>query len=224
MVLPYEGEGSSLRIPVVLEGPGGRTDDVWMLYDTGASYTTVDRRTLRRLGVRVPADAPEITVRTAGGERRARLALLDRVWLGGFEVRRVTVSVCEACADDEDGTVGLLGLNVSGRFLVTTDHARRELLLRPRGHDGDATLDISPWLKVSASAVQWSDGRVDVEVRAANRAPWPVAEADVEIRCDRTWTAHLRDLPAGGEAREQVALPVGADCDPYTVALARAAW
>lgn len=124
VVLPYEGTGSSLKVPVDLEGADGKVLEVMMLFDTGASFTSVDRATLRALGVRVPSDAPEVTVRTANGERTTPLVLLDRVWLGGLAIDGVTVGVCDACAHGDE--VGLLGLNVSGRFWSrSTKNSRR---------------------------------------------------------------------------------------------------
>ncbi len=222
VVLPYEGEGRTLAVQVGLEGNKGVSVDRWLLFDTGATLTTLDRTTLATLGVEVRTDAPEVTVRTAAGERRTRLALLDRVWVAGMEVEGVTVSVCDACADDE--TVGLLGLNVSGRFRVTVDTAREELVLEPRVDLVDRSVDIAPWLALEATATRWQDGRIEVEVRAANNSSRVVHSAQVGIRCDDTWVADLRNIPPQGYASTIVALPIGADCDGYSVALEKAQW
>lgn len=222
VVLPYEGEGRTLAVQVGLDGQGQRSLDRWMLFDTGATLTTLDRTTLAGLGVEVRTDAPEVTVRTAAGDRRTRLALLDRVWIGGMEVEGVTVSVCDACADED--TVGLLGLNVSGRFRVTVDTARHELVLEPRTDEPDRSIDVAPWLDIEATATRWRDGRIEVEVRAVNHSSRTIQEAQVGIRCDDTWVAELRNIPPRGRATSLVALPVGADCDGYTVGLERALW
>lgn len=222
VALPFEGEGRTLSIPVTVEGGGGREQDVWMLFDTGATLTTLDSATLRKIGVGVPADAPEVTVHTAAGERSTRLALVDRVWVGGMAVDGVTVSVCDECAGDK--TVGLLGLNVSGRFLATVDHQRQELVLQPQAGSENRALDISHWLELGATATRWPDGRVDVEVRCKNRAPRAVARAEVAISCDSTWLATLTDLRPGETDKAVVSLPVGAACDGYTVHLERGSW
>ncbi len=222
VVLPYEGEGRTMAVQVGLEGSGGEVLDRWLLFDTGATLTTLDRETLAALGAEVRTDAPEVTVRTAAGERRTRLALLDRVWIGGMEVDGVTVSVCDACADDT--TVGLLGLNITGRFLVTVDSARQELVLEPRQERVDRAVDIAPWLELEATATRWQDGRIEVEVRADNLSPRLVESAQVGIRCDDTWVAELRDIPPHGRASTIVGLPMGADCQGYSVALEGARW
>lgn len=222
VALPFEGEGRTLSIPVTVEGPAGVERDVWMLFDTGATLTTLNTATLDALGVRVPPDAPEVTVHTAGGDRRTRLVLLERVWIGGMEVEGVTVSVCDACAGEH--AVGLLGLNVSGRFLATVDHRREELLLVPQPDHGDRALDVGHWLELGATATRWPDGRVEVQVRGKNRAARAVERAEVEIACDRSWVAVLTDLAPGATDQTLVSLPAGASCDGYTVRLAHARW
>lgn len=221
IALPYEGTGRSVRIPVVFEGTN--TEEHWMLFDTGATYTTVNERTLRSLGVVVPRDAPEITMQTANGEAQARVVLLPRLWLGGFAVEGVTVAVCEACGGEDHA--GLLGLNVSGQFTVTLDHEREELLLRPRTGPVDRALDISQWVDLSAVATSWADGRVVVEVSALNRSPRAIASITVGILCgEDRFEAQLAALGAGAEVERRVSLPRGADCDPYQIKLDAARW
>lgn len=222
VALPFEGEGRTLAIPVTVEGPEGAERDVWMLFDTGATLTTLDLATLAQLGVSVPPDAPEVTVHTAGGERRTRLAMLERVWIGGMEVDGVTVSVCDDCVGEH--AVGLLGLNVSGRFLATVDHRRQELLLQPQPDKGDRALDIGHWLELGATATRWPDERIEVQVRAKNRSTRRVERADVAIACEQSWVAVLTDIEPGATATSLVSLPAGTKCDGYTVRLAHADW
>lgn len=221
IALPYEGEGRSLVIPVTFEGEASA--ELTMLYDTGATYTTLSEDALDKLDVRVPRDAPEITVRTANGERQSRLVLLDRVWLGGFEVEGVTVAVCEECAGED--SAGLLGLNVTSRFTVTVDPGRRELVLKPRDGADDRKLDVGQWLDIAGTATAWSDGRVIVDVEVANKAPRGVAEVTVGVHClEKSFSATLRELAPGEEAEERVSLPRGTDCSEYRLDLQSAHW
>lgn len=219
--LPYEGRGRTMIVPVHVEGPRAGAD-VSMIFDTGATLTTLDPATLAAIGVSVPDDAPEVTVRTAAGERQARLVVVDRLWLAGVEIEGVTVSVCEACADGE--TVGLLGLNVSGLFRTTVDHAREELVLEPRPLPWDRALDVGPWLMLEATATRWEDGRVEVEVRGRNRSRRPVERATVAVRCAESWAAELQDVAPGEQGTHTIALPVGAQCEDYMIALELADW
>ena len=222
VALPYEGQGRTLSLPVTFEGPRGAEAEAWMLFDTGATLTTLNEETLADLGVHIPPDAPEITVHTAAGDRQTRLVVVDRVWIGGMVVEGVTVSVCDPCADDEHR--GLLGLNVSGRFLVTLDPARQELLLSPRGDEVNRVLDVAPWLRVAATAATWPDGRVEVTVEATNRGSRSIAEADVALKCSETFVAEVRDVAPGERRQAVVSLPRGTDCNGYTVTLERADW
>ena len=220
VVLPFDGEGRSMSVPLLVEG-ASETESLWMLFDTGATLTTMNLATLQRLGVAVPEDAPEVTLRTASGERTAQVALIERVWLGGLEVVGVTVAVCEECADEK--TTGLLGLNISGRFRVTVDGHRRELILQPRP-SLDHAVDLSPWLSIRATAVHWSDGRIEVSVGVDSVAPRSVSAVEIEIRCDETYTALLENIPAYGSREDTVALPLGTDCTDYTVAMRSGLW
>lgn len=222
VVLPYEGSGATLSVPVVLEGRRGQDVDVSMIFDTGATLTTLNRTTLRLLGVDVPADAPQISFQTANGERTSSLVMLDRVWLGGLPVDGVTVGVCEPCANDED--VGLLGLNISRRFLVTVDQARQELILQPRGGPAQAGGDVRYWVELTSRATRWPDGRMEVEVSVENRAPRGIEWVDVEITCGEPFTARVEDVGRGDAASERVSLPLGTSCDGYTVAVSDGAW
>lgn len=221
--LPYEGEGRSLRIPVGFE-QGDRAHDLTLMFDTGATFTTLDRETLERaLGLTVPRGAPEVVLQTANGERRAQVMLIDRVWLGGYAVEGVTVAVCEECASDE--SAGLLGLNVSGQFTVTVDPDLHELTLKPRTGDPDRQLDISKWLTIEAMAKVWSDGRVTVDVSAESLVDRPIRSAEVLVECgEDQLSAPLGPIPALGIAKSKVSLPLGVRCDQYMVRLGEARW
>ncbi|MFH1467618.1 MAG: retropepsin-like aspartic protease [Pseudomonadota bacterium] len=224
VALPYEGRGHSLLIPVTLEGPGGALLETQMLFDTGATYTTLTPAALRQLGIRVSSAAPTITSQTANGVTTNELAILDRVWLGGFEVAGVTVAVCEACATDADH-VGLLGLNVSSRFLITLDTARRELIFEPHADQSRQHLDVRPWLFLTGKGRTWPDGHTEVTVGALNHAPRPILQATAEVRChEERYEVVLGPIDAGGHAKESKRIPAPADCDPFTVDLARGSW
>ena len=218
VALPYEGKGHSLAVPIVF----GDTE-LTMLFDTGATVTTLSRAGLSRLGIRIPADAPEITFRTANGERTAVLVLVPQVWVGGLLVEGVTVGVCDECEDER--TAGLLGLNVSGQFLVTVDTARKEVVFQARTGEQDRVVDVGPWLKVRATARIWPDERVDVDVTAENRADRTVRSAEVGILCgDERFVARLRDIVPRSTGTTSVRLPAGTDCSSYSVTLEHARW
>ena len=188
-----------------------------------ASYDAPLRASLAKIGVRVPADAPEITLRTANGERTAKLVLVPDVWVGGLHVEGVTIGICEECSDER--TKGLLGLNVSSQFLVTVDTVRKEVVFQARDGDGERLIDVSPWLRVSARATIYPDTRVEVEVTGDSLAPRPIDEAVVGLACgEDRFVARLTDIPPGGTATTVVNLPRGTDCASYKVTLDSARW
>lgn len=221
VALPYEGRGRTVRVQVGFEH--GESLELPMLFDTGATYTTLNGASLDQLGVKVPQDAPEITLQTAAGPRQAKVVLLDRVWLGGFSVDGVVIAVCEECADDN--ARGLLGLNVSGQFLVTVDPERHEVVLKPRTGRPDRQLDVVHWVEVQATATAWSDGRVSVEVAGNSKVDRPIAEVLVGIHCQgEDYRATLSHIPPFGVTSTKVALPRGTQCEEYRISLDEARW
>ena len=222
VILPYEGDQTSLRIPVDFDGPalGERFE---MIFDTGATFTTLDHASLKKLGIRVEANAPWITLRTASGEIEAPLVLVDAVWLGDAPVEWVTVAVCDTCANPP--VAGLLGLNVSGRFRVSLDHDRNRIELAPRRREQGSALGISHWLDVQSRAVRYWDGEVEVNLLAKNRAPRTIAEAVIDLSCgEEAFAIQIDDIPAGGETSTEISLPRGTDCSQQTMRVSRGHW
>ncbi len=223
VALPYEGRGHSLLIPVTLEGPDGGIVETEMLFDTGATYTTLNRKTLGYLGIRVPRDAPTIHFQTANGSSTAQIVVVDRIWLGGFEVQGATVAVCESCATGGP-SAGLLGLNVSSRFLITLDTARQEVILEPR--EAPRThLDVRPWLDLAGRGATWPDGRTEVTISAENLATRPMTQARVEVRCeDERFELTMGPFAARETLEATASIPPPARCDPFTIDLASGRW
>jgi len=220
IALPYEGAGRSLRVPVSFDG--AHTEDLWMLFDTGATYTTLNATTLAALGVPVPADSPVVTLGTANGDIEAPVVMIDRLWLAGLPVEGVTIAVCETCANDQ--VEGMLGLNVSQQFAVTVDPGRQLLLLDPLD-DPDRETDIAHWVEIGAQATVWTDGRVVVEIDAESRTSRPIVSLRVAVECtDAIFHAEMSNLAAYGSARERLSLPRGTNCDRYHISIDEARW
>jgi clan AA aspartic protease (TIGR02281 family) len=221
VVLPTEGRRGSLRIPVTVEGPR-REAEITMIFDTGATLTTLDRATLRKIGIRVPKDAPKMSVHTAAGPRETQVVLVDKVWVGGFEVEGVSIAVCDACVLDD--AVGLLGLNVSERFLVTVDGAREELVLSPRAGATNRGSDVAPWVQLAAEATRWPDGRTEVIIEAENTSARWIEQLNVAIQCEETRYAELRGIAPGQIGHVEVSISAGTDCEAFQVTIDSAVW
>ncbi|MBW2273650.1 MAG: retropepsin-like domain-containing protein [Deltaproteobacteria bacterium] len=222
LAIPYEGDATSLRIPVAVDGPE-YGEELTMIFDTGATLSTLNRHTLDLLEIPVPVDAPRIRLNTAAGEIEVDLVLADAVWLGNEAVEWVTIAVCEPCA--RDGVAGLLGLNVSGQFHVSIDHDSRLIELRPRGQRTNRKIDVAPWLHLRSQLAQWNDGRIEVEIEAHNRAHQEIRSAILEVECaDERFAVRLYGIPAESSIRETASLARGSDCSQYRIHTFAADW
>jgi clan AA aspartic protease (TIGR02281 family) len=227
MTLPYEGEGRRLSVPVIF-GNGSTEVDLDMMFDTGATYTTLSHATLAKLGVHPGKSDPVIRLHTANGERDATVVLLDHVWLGDLQIDGVAIATCDDCAGTDVG--GLLGLNVSGRFNVAIDADRREVVFTRRVST-DRKLDIKPFTDLSATFSRFPGGRVEVVMKLENRARREIADAVTSVRCSaggsgsrESWTVDLGTVAAGERTETRRKLPQHEPCDEYEIALDRATW
>jgi clan AA aspartic protease (TIGR02281 family) len=222
VTLPYEGDERSLRIKVDVDGPH-LGEQIEMVFDTGATFTTLDEATVDALGIDWPADAPRVTLQTANGKIDAPLVLVDAFWLGDEVVEWVTVAVCDSCTSPP--AAGLLGLNVSRQFHVSLDYDQKRIELRGRRRVRDRQLDVGQWLEIRAEARRHWNGAVNVAVTGRNRARQAVETAVVEVDCGgEGFAVQLDRIPARGERQTEFALPRGTDCRQLRVGLARAQW
>lgn len=221
IALPVEGEGRRLSVPVVFEH-GGRTVEVWMMLDTGATYTTLPRHVLEQLGAAPGPGDPIIRLHTANGEREASVALLDEVWLGNLSLSGVAIATCDLCEAGDNA--GLLGLNVTGAFnwQLHTDSAE---VIFSRRAEHDRRLDISPFADIAASFARFPGGRVEVEVSLENLANRPIQSATAMIQCGSTmWTIRHADVAPGDAVSALRRLPDHEPCDSYQISLLGASW
>ncbi len=221
IALPYEGEGRQLSVPITFEN-AGEVVEVDMTLDTGATYTTLSRDTLRLLNAYPTDEAPVITLHTANGERQAQVVLLDHVWLGDLDVPGIAIATCDDC--ESSATSGLLGLNVAGAFNLSIDADRREVVFSQRARF-DRRLDVKPFTDLTATFVRFPGGRVEVMVGLDNRSRRRVARAVTAIGCgDDTWTVPLVDLGPGELLEVRQRLPRHEPCDQYQISLHEAHW
>jgi hypothetical protein len=210
VVLPYEGTARSMLLAVSLESDRVVLETE-MVFDTGATLTTISPKLLEELEIDIPDDAPTIQLQTANGIRSSPLLLLDRLWLGGFAVEGVSVSVCDNCGKLN----GLIGLNVSSMFRVQVDQQARELTFYPEG--SDRHLDIAHWLSLSLTR-----SRDGLSVTARNRSVRTVQGAVIEGSCGEPSTVTLPDILPGEDA--QATFPAALRCERPDVRLLQAVW
>jgi hypothetical protein len=221
LVLPYEGMGRRMAVPVVFR-QGGDEIELTMMFDTGATYTTLSTATLARLGIVAGPTNPQIELHTANGIRQSRLVLVDEVWLGNLRVPNVAIATCDAC--ESDSASGLLGLNVSGAFNLQIDADRQEVVFHPRERF-DRRIDIKPFTVLGASFTRYPGGRVEVAVDFENNSPNPIDEAKAVVSCDSgEWQVDLGPVLAGQTNTIDKRLPSHDDCASYQIDLHEAHW
>lgn len=147
IAVPFTATGNAILMNIELRGPGGRTVLPY-LFDTGASFTTVNTKTAEKLGLAVPDNAPTLQFNTASGPRESRMVYLPGLRLGDTVLEGLLVSVCDGCVNER--TEGLLGLNVMREFFVQMDYQAERMHLIPRQHEGrpNRAYDIGPTLKI----------------------------------------------------------------------------
>jgi hypothetical protein len=227
--LRFEKRGSGIIVPVRLRGPT-RELSAKMLFDTGATLTTITETALRKLGLFSSPSDPTIITRTANGRVRRALTVIDGVSLG--KVARVsggvTVVICEPCGSGE--VVGLLGLNVSRHFRVTLDHDAGEMTLEPKSPDPGHLFDIRPFVRFAGLRGFSRGPKMTISATLENRSPRALAGVRVEAKITggRTkatlWTA-VSHVPPRGKVPLKIEglLPQGAG-HTYHLSLKRAAW
>ena len=220
--LSYRGDQNALRIEVEVDGPE-IGEAFTMVFDTGATFTTLDSTSLRTIGIGVEPDSPRVTLQTANGAIEADLVLVDAIWLGEAPVEWVTVAVCDSCVQEQ--AVGLLGLNVSQRFQVSLDHERKIIDLERRTSGDDRSLDIRNWLRVRSNARENWDGSVEAELTAFNYSRREIRAAVLDLECgDAAFAIQLENVPRHGQSTARADLPRGTDCREQRLELSRAYW
>jgi len=221
IALPYEGEGRHLSVPVVFKHKG-QSQEFDMMLDTGATYTTLPTFVLDGIGAAPDPDSPILELHTANGTRQARLSLIDSVWMGDLELKNVAVAACDECATT--GSMGLLGLNVAGRFNLTIDADQKMVIFAVRPQL-DRTLDIKPFVSLDGSFQRFPGGRVEVEASVDNQSGLPISGVTAGVHCnDDTWAVLLGPIGVEEIAREIRVLPRHEPCETYELTMQSAQW
>jgi len=89
-----------------------------MLFDTGATMTTIDVATANRSGISLK-NAEKIAIRGIGGTVQGHLITIKEFWLGGLNIGTIAAHVIPFSVDSEVQAV--LGMNVLKGFKTTID-------------------------------------------------------------------------------------------------------
>lgn len=125
IVIRFRPGTNSIRTVAQLNG----TFDQSFIVDTGASSTLVPASTIRRMGLRIPGNAPRVRVQTANGRVTVPQIKLDSIVIGGYPVRDIHVLVMDMPGQED---TGLLGLNTLDHFRMDLNLEEGILTLEPR--------------------------------------------------------------------------------------------
>jgi len=105
-----------------------------MLFDTGASMTTIDVSIANRSGISL-RDAKPIAVHGVGGTVNGHLATINEFWVGDLNIGAVAAYVLPF--DKNSEVQAVLGMNVIKEFKVTIDLLQRDA-------DSEGTIFMEP--------------------------------------------------------------------------------
>lgn len=111
----------------------------FFMLDTGASITTLSIEVAHELGIAPGPRARTLRFQTANGTSSSKIGTIGSLVLGGMEHRDVTYAVCATCAHGSIyniPVVGLLGMNVMGRYRMHINERRGQLKLTPWSKKG----------------------------------------------------------------------------------------
>lgn len=222
----FEKGQTGILVPVVIEGPAGKAK-VTMIFDTGASLSTLDGKTLAAIGLRSDPQDPTITTHTANGRARRRLLVLRSAALQGAHVGGgLAVTHCEPCAHGK--VVGLLGLNFSRHFSITVDHEGGTLTLAPKSPDPGSVYDLRNFVEVQAARGSQRGDRFQVSARLVNRSPYPLRELKLEVGFEgskqRLRSDVLPEVPARGRQAVSFSRPIKGKASRFVVRVIAGAW
>lgn len=202
-------------------------EDVYFLFDTGASHTTLTSAVARRIGKAPGPDAPRAISQTAGGMVESRFGLIDRLTLGGRMHRGVTFSICDPCGGVYRGkpVAGLLGMNVIGRYLTNFDDASGTIQMRPGRLYAERTRDIKPWVEIDAPRlVRAERDGILLEAGVKNRSPRQIQRLQLAIACANGNKVTSAPVTINRSSTAKVRFPVPAECQPQDIEFLGGTW
>ena len=89
-----------------------------MMFDTGATMTTIDVKTANRSGISLK-NTEQIKIRGVGGIVQGHLVTIKEFWLGNLNIGTISAHVIPFGVDSEVQAV--IGMNVLKGFKITID-------------------------------------------------------------------------------------------------------
>lgn len=226
--LNFVRRGGSIFVEAKVNGK-----PVYFVFDTGASITTLTPAFASAIGAAPGGKSPTIITQTANGTRAARVGMISTLSLGGQNLTNVSFTTCPSCggalAGQKRPIVGLLGMNVLGRYSVRMNDAEGVVELFPSvGHD-ERIADIRPWLstKMQGFSTLSKDRKKrsrdwNYQVTITNNASRGVSDVVLELSCylegGGTLTASSKPVSVGARASKKVVIntPFTSECEDFS--------
>ncbi len=182
--LRYEKRQSSILVPATVEGHA-----VYFIFDTGATYTTIDAGFAAKAGVTPKEGSPVGQSRTANGIVATRYGILSSLVLGGRNHGGVTFGMCANCPSGMHKgkpIVGLLGMNVIGRYRTSFDHSKGVIEMTPSSNYADRAADVDLWMDVEYKSFLLDRNGKDFVAHGVvrNRGRRTIRQVTVEFTCE----------------------------------------
>lgn len=126
VTIPVKRHGNAVLVPVSLSN-GTSSATASLLVDTGASQTVLSKQTARDLGLLAVDNQTRLGI---GGAVRVDVAVVDKVKVGGVEVKNLKISIHDFSSDPH--IQGLLGFDFLGRFQMSVDSDKQVMVLTPK--------------------------------------------------------------------------------------------
>lgn len=186
ITLSFEKRGNSMLVPAQINGK-----EVYFLFDTGASYTSLNPEVADAVNAEPPDHAPSRPVETAKGRAMLTFGLLERLRLDRKLHRNVTFGLCRGCPSRTfrgKPVAGLLGLNVLNRYAIDINSNKGIVEMTPNASHGDRRADVEPWIElrdIKGGRTPERDGKRAYLVRftAVNRSPRRIGSVDLSAAC-----------------------------------------
>lgn len=201
--LKFERSDSSILVETKIQG-----QDAYLIFDTGASITSLNTGFVQKIGKLPPPDAPTARVSTANGQTMVRFGLLDNLTLGDRIHSGVSFMTCDACPfgmRNGRPIVGLLGLNVLNRYRYSIDESTGTIELQAISNFSNRMRDVQPWLRIAGGRGEPAPKlKTQVSFEVQNLARRTVREVVFRVDCSSGESVTLKPISVRSRAKKSV--------------------
>jgi len=126
-IIRFSSTSGHMTVPAVLNGSNNLT----MLFDTGAGITVISRELARDLGVRMDP-GKSLKLRTVAANVQAQMATLDSITVGDFTKTDFPVAVVDLGSESKKRFDGILGMDFLSTYMIRIDNQTSSISLSPK--------------------------------------------------------------------------------------------